>query len=723
MLQDRAEQIWADGPSSAPNMPEKVRIRRQQRWLEDQVMAGLSNGGLIYDTKANMNADLAHPANASAWVVDDATAASNGIYRKSGGSGSGSWVRVADLPYSVIYAQNDGSGTANTVVATASVPVSATAYSQLVSVPFTAANTGAMTLSINGEAPRALVLNVGSPVPTGYVTAGMSALVQIDSAGNYRLYSYGDASAIQAAAEAAASAAAAAAESAAAATKFFEVDTPADIAGVTVPDDAVVRTRTLGRPTYIRAAADPGHAFSKQDVAGHWYEQEFPQGFFDAGKNGLVPSLSASDVSAALADFDGFCAAKGKMLKLPGGAFSHAGTLKPSLGVDWIGDGPNSTLLYYTGDDYAAEIFGTSMAATNGRLWNLQLRGENADPAARGLHYGNVTRNDIGLRNVRIANFGGYGIEIEGNHWIDAWDNVRLFACGTNKAGGTGNTGFYIAPDTAEYSVSFYELAIEGCGHNGDDEGSQSISGGMFLRGPSGGGRGNHLRFFGGCIEGNYGATETYFQNLQLVTIMGGYIESGKFDADGGPVADGRWHRLVDGENSHIETFGVRFGSEAVFAGQQPISTYNSEIICTGGLFNGNYTGGFFTSVAAIPGYSVCRAIDVLGVTSIGTPGTRSANLSGRWAARGLLVDGGSGFVAQVGTENITSVSLVSTGRYQVDFAVPLVGNYVPVVTGRNATGPLVCSPQISQITSTYFQFLTLDAPTDLFIQVDGQLF
>ncbi|QDB99684.1 hypothetical protein FGU64_04280 [Mesorhizobium sp. 8] len=355
----------------------------------------------------------------------------------------------------------------------------------------------------------------------------------------------------------------------------------------------------------------------------------------------------------------------------------------------------------------------------------MQLRGENADPLARGLHYGNVTRNDIGLRNVRFANFGGYGIEIEGNHWIDAWHDVRLFACGTNKAGGTGNTGFYIAPDTAEYSVSFYELAIEGCGHNGNDEASQSVSGGMFLRGPSGDGRGNHLRFFGGCIEGNYGATETYFQNLGLVTIMGGYIESGKFEADEGPVADGRWHRLIDLENAHVETYGVRFGSEAVFAGQQPISAYNSEITCTGGLFNGNYTGGFFTSVAtADPAkYSICRAIDVLGVTNIGTPGARSANLSGRWAARGLLVDSGSGFVAQLGTENIASVSLVSTGRYQVNFAVPLIGGYVPVVTGRNATGPLVCSPQISQITSSYFQFLTLDAPTDLLIQVDGQLY
>lgn len=33
-----------------------------------------------------------------AWVLGEATVANNGIYRKIGGSGTGSWTRVADLP-------------------------------------------------------------------------------------------------------------------------------------------------------------------------------------------------------------------------------------------------------------------------------------------------------------------------------------------------------------------------------------------------------------------------------------------------------------------------------------------------------------------------------------------------------------------------------------------------------------------------------------------------
>lgn len=102
----------------------------------------------------------------------------------------------------VIYALNGGAGTANAVKATATGAMSAAPGAQLITVNFTAANTGPMTLSINGETPRPLVTNTGVAIEAGYVSAGMSALVQIDSAGNYRLFSYGDATAIQAAAEA-----------------------------------------------------------------------------------------------------------------------------------------------------------------------------------------------------------------------------------------------------------------------------------------------------------------------------------------------------------------------------------------------------------------------------------------------------------------------------------------------------------------------------------------
>src|SRR5690606_40649581 len=49
-----------------------------------------------YATKADMDADLAHDEGTLALVTNDSTAANNGTYRKSGGSGTGSWVKSAD---------------------------------------------------------------------------------------------------------------------------------------------------------------------------------------------------------------------------------------------------------------------------------------------------------------------------------------------------------------------------------------------------------------------------------------------------------------------------------------------------------------------------------------------------------------------------------------------------------------------------------------------------
>lgn len=62
----------------------------------DALIAGLQfgqNAGVIgYLTKAYMDADLAHPDGTVAYVLNDATASNNTTYKKSGASGTGSWV-------------------------------------------------------------------------------------------------------------------------------------------------------------------------------------------------------------------------------------------------------------------------------------------------------------------------------------------------------------------------------------------------------------------------------------------------------------------------------------------------------------------------------------------------------------------------------------------------------------------------------------------------------
>lgn len=142
--------------------------------IEALVNAFVSTGGLIYSSLSSLNADLAKTANAMAWVIGDATAANNGIYRKVGASGAGSWTRVADLPYSLIVASNLGTGTPNAIRATTAIPVSESA---LVIVNVTTTNTSTpVTISFNGGSALTILSVSGANLVAGGLKAGMRLL-------------------------------------------------------------------------------------------------------------------------------------------------------------------------------------------------------------------------------------------------------------------------------------------------------------------------------------------------------------------------------------------------------------------------------------------------------------------------------------------------------------------------------------------------------------------
>lgn len=192
----------SDGiPSSGVHEPKKSEIRTLLGQYEQIITAFTSNGGLIYSSKAAMDADLAHDAKSSAWVVGDATAANNGIYQKQGSSGSGSWTRVADLPYSFIVASDVGAGTPDAIVATSSLPVSGSA---LVLINVNETNTGSpVTVSFNGGTPLTVKTNSGNDVAPGGLISGMLVMGRV-SGSTFRLVSDQTSAAILAQAESAA---------------------------------------------------------------------------------------------------------------------------------------------------------------------------------------------------------------------------------------------------------------------------------------------------------------------------------------------------------------------------------------------------------------------------------------------------------------------------------------------------------------------------------------
>ena len=212
---DLAASVWRDFvtdgvPASGTNKPQKSKIRQWGAYIESIITAFTSNGGLIYSTLAAMNADLAHGANSSAWVIGDATVANNGIYQKLGASGTGSWTRVADLPYGYIKASNAGAGTANAIVATTAIPLPANDAATLIALNIFVNNIGAATVAFNGGSPLAIKTNNGNDVQANYLVAGAIVAGYV-TAGTFRLISDVSSAADRAAAEAAAAAAAASA--------------------------------------------------------------------------------------------------------------------------------------------------------------------------------------------------------------------------------------------------------------------------------------------------------------------------------------------------------------------------------------------------------------------------------------------------------------------------------------------------------------------------------
>lgn len=166
-----AQTIWADGPALDPAQPFKPDIRKWGAAVESAIEAYSSGAGSIAKpTLALLFADLAHAVDTTAWVYADPTTENNGIYVKTGASGSGSWSRILPLPFSFIIATDLGAGTANAIQATTSVPVN---ESVLVLVNIFRSNTlSPVTISFNGDTPLTIKSSSLNDIDVGGLPGG-----------------------------------------------------------------------------------------------------------------------------------------------------------------------------------------------------------------------------------------------------------------------------------------------------------------------------------------------------------------------------------------------------------------------------------------------------------------------------------------------------------------------------------------------------------------------
>jgi hypothetical protein len=287
-----------DGVSgSGPHQPSKDDIRRWGEMLESM----LNTVGLGYETAAQINADLSQDANSLALVYGDSTAANNGLYRKIGVAGSGSWSRVGDLVGDIVPLTVTG-GTGNAITATAPETPQLPSRKLYTLIP-TANNTTATTIAVNGGAAVPIKTAFGSALPSGSLLSGVQHLLSFN-VDHYRLI-IGvpvDVSGIQADViakrdEAVAAAASATSAAALLANQTAQYDTVTLATAATI-GAGVNAVRVSGQSTvgdggdglYKRVGADPGAVTKFQSANGVWFQ-------FVVGSSNVVKPITGLIIS------------------------------------------------------------------------------------------------------------------------------------------------------------------------------------------------------------------------------------------------------------------------------------------------------------------------------------------------------------------------------------------------------------------------------------------
>ncbi|TAV89325.1 GDSL-type esterase/lipase family protein [Rhizobium leguminosarum] len=197
-----AATVFADGPSIDPNEPGKAAIRALLTQYETILNAvGVGAGSEAKATKAELFADLSYGADQTVWVYADPTPANNGIWRKLGAPGTGSFIYALPLPFSFIPASDAGEGTPNAIKATSALPI---VDGVLVILDVAEANDGSpVTVQFNDGSVLTMKTNSGSDIPPNAFSGHMQVL-GVKSGSQFRIASDIASAAIQAASEAAA---------------------------------------------------------------------------------------------------------------------------------------------------------------------------------------------------------------------------------------------------------------------------------------------------------------------------------------------------------------------------------------------------------------------------------------------------------------------------------------------------------------------------------------
>lgn len=163
-------------PDSGTHEPKKSEIIQ----LLERIQSLAGTGYVVKATADELAGVTPSGPNAGAVVLGDPDPTRNGYYAVDGTD----WVKQRGFPDSFAVLEGVSGTNAVSALTASGVDPADVGLLQLSAV---ATNTGAMTLSVNGNAPVPLLDFTGAPMAAGFVQAGLPVLVADDGEGHYRL--------------------------------------------------------------------------------------------------------------------------------------------------------------------------------------------------------------------------------------------------------------------------------------------------------------------------------------------------------------------------------------------------------------------------------------------------------------------------------------------------------------------------------------------------------